>query len=494
MLAPTLLFAVLLAAKPAVPAQAIAADVVVPFDGTASTAEGLPPGAALTLRAAVPGGPSGRVWFTTSDRGLVVTGAVDGPAPAFAPAGADVATLLAADHVEVWLAGPNDAQLPPLGWGNQFGEQGPDACDERDVCRAWADRQRPHRAAVAKQLVRQWVASGGAAVEAYATPARGALLDPFAAFAPRGGVRMKAVAAAGARGWTFQVEVPWTALPPLDVLEVAELRVLVDVFARAPAGARQGAFASTSAARRWGVPATFNRVRLARPRVYRVSPCDDPLGGADVYGKEHRAWYVPEERDFQSSFLIVNSAVGYQYEPSEPSPILQPIPRFWREVEPGTTLCGPELSIRRGDGVHRLKLPVRAQGLALRRLPGGAMLVKSGPEVREASYFGSGTCGSCPRALFDVIHVDRAFRATRAFAIELVHPGSEEQDLALAPDWSRVTLFRREAPEALHGPQPPWTAEDHCLRGTRYVACGVRTGARPPDPPNVPELREPGEE
>ena len=64
--------------------------------------------------------------------GLLVVGEVDGRPPDL-PRNKNL--ILERDHVEIWLAGAKDPELPPIGWGNRFQEEvtlpnGADSCSD----------------------------------------------------------------------------------------------------------------------------------------------------------------------------------------------------------------------------------------------------------------------------------------------------------------------------------------------------------------------------
>jgi hypothetical protein len=111
----------------------------------------------------VPHGPDarhGHVWVQSVGYGLLVVGEVDGGPPDF-PRNKNL--ILERDHVEIWLAGAKDPELPPIGWGNRFQEEvtlpnGADSCADwvkksvsenteamEKKCRRWADMQSHYR-------------------------------------------------------------------------------------------------------------------------------------------------------------------------------------------------------------------------------------------------------------------------------------------------------------------------------------------------------------
>jgi hypothetical protein len=83
----------------------------------------------------VPHGPDarhGHVWVQSVGYGLLIVGEVDGRPPDF-PRNKNL--ILERDHVEIWLAGARDPELPPIGWGNRLQEEvtlpnGADSCED----------------------------------------------------------------------------------------------------------------------------------------------------------------------------------------------------------------------------------------------------------------------------------------------------------------------------------------------------------------------------
>src|ERR1051326_5453758 len=75
------------------------------------------------------GARRGRLWIRDIGKGLLIAGDIEGGPPDF-PHNKD--SVLAKDHVEIWLTADVDPVLPPIGWGHQFGENtlpnGADSC------------------------------------------------------------------------------------------------------------------------------------------------------------------------------------------------------------------------------------------------------------------------------------------------------------------------------------------------------------------------------
>ena len=132
-------------------------------------AGGVPP--VVNLMPHADGARAGHLWIGNTGRSLRIAGEVDGNAPEWPK---NQASILLKDHVEVWLAGATDVELPPIGWGDQFGLHELDSangCSEiastpnpsskdtadHEKCRAWFVAQQKYRPLFKRLFVRQWL-------------------------------------------------------------------------------------------------------------------------------------------------------------------------------------------------------------------------------------------------------------------------------------------------------------------------------------------------
>jgi hypothetical protein len=386
------------------------------------------------------GAREGRLWIRNIGNGLLIVGDVEGSRPDFP---SDKASLFAKDHVEVWLAADIDPVLPPIGWGNQFGEntlaKGADSCEgylkeagapvddspeSVQKCRDWAGHQQKYRRYFQRLFLRQWLLAPNLAIESFAAPAYEQIASGFASdgipkvLNPRGAPEFHYWLSP--KGYKFQILIPYGVFPPLPSLELHDLRLLVDVFSAATPGKKMGSFSSSSPARAWGNPETFNRLHLNPPRLFHMTPCNLPLQGTDIYGNVRDAWYIPQskqEEEYESeAFLIVNGASGYRYQPEGLSPVIRLVHNFWISVSPGEWICGPQLTHKKDNVRVAFKRRVAEGGLAAHRLPNGDLLVKDGPLVGY-SEFGSGQCGGCPWTDLTVYHLTLDNKITEALKL-----------------------------------------------------------------------------
>src|SRR5260370_12612994 len=141
------------------------------------------------------GARKGRLWIRNIGKGLLIAGDIEGGPPDFPR---DKDSLLAKDHVEIWLTAGVDRVLPPIGWGHQFGENtladGADSCaDDLDgtgisrdsspeglrKCREWAAKQQKYRRYFQRLFLRQWLLPPDSAVASFAAPAYQETASPF---------------------------------------------------------------------------------------------------------------------------------------------------------------------------------------------------------------------------------------------------------------------------------------------------------------------------
>jgi len=472
----------------------------------------------LALGPKSPQAHPGSVWLRSTDDGLHVwvkiqTGEQGVQWPK------QKSEMLASDHVEVWLATSPDVAMPVIGWGNQFGMNllnGPKDCagkadmDEGATpegiakCEKWYNEQLQYRAQLRRLFVRQWMTAGGEfapashyyeefATAAYASLGAGIFKENLpTVLKPKSGDGLVVTIGAEARqtGYNLHLFIPYTAFPPAQQLKLQDLYLMVDVFSPAPAGHKTGDFSSTSAARQWGKPATFNHLQLASPRTFSITPCDAKPEQTDLYAEAYKAWFFPtapgKDSELKSTFALINPAAGYMYDPGGVSPEADVAAYFWKQLANGATVCGPSLAWRSGATVKRTEFTIDAKYLETRTLSDGWSLLRSGPSTQTHSPFGAGQCGACMIMGFNIYAVSPQGEITSALDIEQDLSGQADNpqaaDLAIAPDWSRITLY-------LQAEDDSWSSITHCLDGHAYKQCGEAKQVKPPDPPNFKELR-----
>jgi len=487
--------------------------------GSVSQYEKTPPDLILNPRGA--GARGGKLWIRNIGSGVLISGEVDGDAPDFPK---NKNWILSKDHIEIWLAAATEVPMPPIGWGDQFAEHelsNEESCTkstretarntadterEEKRCREWFAAQQRYRSVFKRLFVRQWLLTDYYSIESYATPAYDEITAKFASdqpafkeevpemLKPRGKVEVW-ISPNRNRGYTFQILIRYSSFPPLPALELRDFWLLVDVFSPAPAGKKMGPFSTSSPARIYGRPETFNHLQLEPARTFKMTGCDVGLTGTDKYGNDHPAWFIPHAGQTweaeSDAFLLVNESRGYQYLPDGLSPVVRPSHHFWQNVSPGEWICGPELAYRKGENFHLYPENVREEGFAAKRVSDDLLLIKSGPDA-YGSEFGSGTCGACPRIDMRVFALDRNLHLSKALDLSTLLDNGDGKsiDFSVAADWSSVVQFD-QAPFNDQGEPGLWSSTAWCLRGTAYERCGQEQNVQPPDPPLLQELRNP---
>ena len=485
--------------------------------------------------------PKGSVWVRSDGQGLHIWGHVEGAAPEWPDQREE---LLGKDHVEVWLAAAPSVAMPPVGWGNQFGKielkSVADCKGQTDPqtgspeaggpnCVRWFGEQVRYRAQFTRLFARQWLLAGSTnfgpshVTEEYATEAWRTLEDDlFADSLPTelkpksggvtGGVNVvygkteTEHNAAGmpyqkniATGYDFYLEIPWEAFPPAGKLEVGDLWLMVDVFGAAFPGKKTGPYSTTSATREWGVPASFNHVRLDAARGFALSPCDDPLVEQNIYEDQLPAWFFPVKTDGNPAwvgkdFIVTNPAGGYDYAPTGVSPEAEAHQHFWKPIHGGGWVCGPRLAVKHAGLTKQWPFEVDEKTLDVRVLPDGWLLVRSGPWASTISAFGSGQCGACTVANLDFYAIQPIGYAGPALELSPAPGAGGEQpyavDFDIAPDWSKVTEFDETTDPNDEKTKPTWNSTTYCLTSHTYTKCAEAKDVKPPNPPNYPEFAQ----
>jgi hypothetical protein len=492
----------------------------------------------FTLVAHGPQAHPADIWLRSTDDGLHIWGKVQVDQKDIHWPG-QKSEMLSGDHIEVWLATSPSVPMPAIGWGNQFGAQQlaslKDCTGQRDNsgddvagmknCERWYNEQIQYREHLQRLFVRQWLISTAnyqqRSFEDFASTAYAALnaslfpKDLPIALQPKpddgvtseinGEFRQEIKQDAAGNpipsghmtGYTFHVFIPYTAFPPARQLKLTELYLMVDVFSSAPDGRKMGDYASISPARKWGDPATFNHLRLAAPRTFSVSPCDDNPQQTDLYGDSFESWFFPtapgKDSDIRSTFALINPEEGYLYAPGRVSPQADQLTYFWKQLVGGATVCGPNLAWRNGETIKRTKFLIGEKYLETKTLPDGWSLIRSGPFTSTHSPFGSGQCGSCEVFGFNLFAVSPHGDITSALDIDqdLSGEGGSPQaaDLTIAPDWKKITLFLEYEDDEQKDPKSNWTSTTYCLVSHAYEQCGQSKEANPPEPANFKELR-----
>ena len=493
----------------------------------------------LELIAKGAGAHPGKVWVRSTDDGLHVYLKVE-------TAGAQLhwpfekADMLASDHVEIWLSTSTKVEMPPIGYGNQFGpnelksaddckalenDQGPGTprTPRVDDCDRWFNNQVLYRKQLERLFVRQWLAAntsyGGAVhsfFEDFASSAWANLNAWFFrdelpdALEPKNSKDMKAEFGLDFDhlppnptpeqrqkkpdliGYGLDFFIPWSAFPPTSEFDLRDLWLMVDVFSAAPEGKKMGPYSTTAPGRVWGMPASFNHMVLASPRTHVLSDCHVPGTESDVYDEKHAAWYFPLIGNppfvVNDDVSLQNAAQGYLYDPQGASPIAETAKHFSKALPDGGFICGPNLAYRGKGGSGTSKFEIDGKNLAVHRLPDGWLLVRSGPTATiQNEHFGSGMCGACDAAKTAIYAVSPSGEISPALELFEVFSGMQDSatgvDFAFSDDWKTVTNFLEMQDDQNDPPKTHTESITYCLSGHKYDKCGEAKNAKMPNPP-----------
>jgi hypothetical protein len=306
------------------------------------------------------------------------------------------------------------------------------------------------------------------------------------------GMAQAAFAVGGGPGYTFEIRVPWEAMPPANDLSLDRLRLMVDVFSPGSDG-KYGPFSTTSDARKYARLDTLSRVSFDPPKRYRLARCGYPLAIDDFwYEKKLPAYFfqTPKE-EIGEVFALENPVAGYQYEPGGASPTLVRKALFSRELAPGAVVCGPDLAVRRGDTVAFSPEALRPDFKSAK--VDGGWLLANGPVTGLSSRLGTGVCGACPTISLWVLYVPETDEApSSAYAgswqveDEDVSSPSRNARVALADDLRSIRIWTAEPDDARE--KAPWSFARFCYeaKDRTYKQCEERADVPPPTDIEMP--------
>ena len=493
-------------------------------------------------------GPKGDIWVRSDASGIHIWGQVQVPEEGFHwPR--QLSEMMSSDHVEVWLASSADVEMPQIGFGTaeplgsmtssdgctnafSFGSLQNDPvqvkmlADLIEHCQRWFDEQPEYRTQFKRLFARQWMVAGASPYPFFAmevpqtseTFASGAWtwmeMNIFpgerpAALKPQSlGAIPQAIEIVREQnpnglgkmtGYRFHILIPYAAFPPAQQLELADFHLMVDVFRSAQKGSRMGAYSTTSPVRQWGVPASFNTFQLDAPRKFRISPCEYNPVLTDDSGHEGRSWFFPtDQQDLRSVFILANPPDAGQLLQQEMltrsgdgpyglSPQVEEKHYFWADAAAQASVCGPELTWQKGSKKQRTSFETDGKYFATQSQPDGWTLVRSGPYLTEQRYR-SLPCNWMNFTIYAISPTGEIYHA-----LELKDGMCNRDDLpaavdlALAPDWKRITLYEEIRDE--DSGAKSWQSEVYCLKDHSYELCEKPHADTPPKPPNFPELR-----
>ncbi|MFO1152485.1 MAG: hypothetical protein U1E42_02305 [Rhodospirillales bacterium] len=489
-----------IAATPVAAAEMIIGPAVAGLTIDGDVGEWLDKSPSLLLPAAGPA-RSGRVWLAESADGLVVAGHLGGPPPQFPT---NAAEINGSDHLRLVVSLVDGPPLPKIGWGEAAGPveltTAADcasveslADDENAIadCKTWFQEQVVYRQHFRRLFARRWRLAPGIAEEADATPALAALpasaREALRLLAPRTTPVARFKAPTGS-GYSFEILIPWDALPPSPALELSRLHLGLGAVS-----ARFGGASPPPAPEM--LPA-----RLEPPRRWQLSRCGFPLAGLDRSDASSRpAFFVPTAGpEVDTSFTIENPAADDQPPAETVSPGIMPATFFSQLLAPDVLVCGPPLAVRRGETLTTVAETLVSPGLKMSPVKGG-WLVADGPYTGEGDRFAHDECGGCPVISLRVFFIAAAggppvTAFDDAWLIEdadLATGDGANARVTLRGDLGVIDAFEAEVDEE-HGGRRQWSHVRHCYDADEHAfkECGrwpnVAPPAGAPMPPEAP--------
>lgn len=435
--------------------------------------------------------PAARVWLGVTADGLAVAAVVQtagGPATGV-PSPRQAALSPAGPLFTLHLATGTPLELPPVGFGNQFGFetlQSEDECvpltagGDQAECRRWFQHQLDYREQLRQLMHRAWEITPSRVRELVSSRALEGLPEEARekASALVGGALPEASwSQVPGSGQAFEILIAWDAFPPVEGLELKQLRFAFEV------GAAPGTVDEVS----------YKVLDLAMPRRYSLTPCryglqnvliDNGPGIARRPTSSDARYLIQpgSSLDVRSVWVLDHETRGYLYfpEPTTLAPALYQATFFAHELGDDHWLCGPVIAAATSSEVSETIELTRSGGalgnagadlildsaeVHVRELPDGAFLVTEGPLVYYSAY-GSGQCGACPRVSLEVYRLEReGLRLTPLFAYRTVDPwaGADEAGIEVQVSAAQDTISIWEWHAQTDTEAGRWSLERHCL-------------------------------
>jgi hypothetical protein len=149
-------------------------------------------------------------------------------------------------------------------------------------------------------------------------------------------------------------------------------------------------------------------------------------------------------------------------------------------------LCAPLLSYVKNGKIYKSSYVVDSQAFfETKKFPNGSILVKEGPRVFY-SYYGSGQCGACPRALLNMYSINtESGDISQLFHYEgVTQSESNDIDIHLSEDWNTVTVFDERSSYDMEKKTENnrWVTTEYCFNKVErsYKQCGKKDPSPPP--------------
>ncbi len=469
----------------------------------------------FSLEKNTPNARAGDIWITQNENGLVVKGSIDGDKAKWPEIMTD--DMAVYDHVELWVTDTQNPKLPPIGWGNQFGN--PTLNSEKDCdgnkndqteqpvsnpaqCKKWFEDQVKYRQQFEKLFVRQWQLAPNVVKETYASVAYNSfpndIQKDLKSLQPTITPSIKVSDdTTGKHAYDFQIEIPWSALPPTQSLNLKNIKILVDVFSPGEGHLKYGPYSSISSNHTYGDTSAFKTFTFSQSRQYSITSCKYDLGSnygisKPVFSDGAVPYILPSDNlNIDKTLMIDNTIQGYQHDPSGSSPTVYELNYFEKSIQPGEIICGPQLSYVKNSQILKTENSIASTSLEVKHLSDNEVLVKNGPYTFY-SYYGSGQCGACTRGALNVTYLNlKNAISAKAYSFMSVFY-SNDVDFQISPDWKKITEYDYGPSEnadknadnrydsSLYG----WSSTNYCFNNQTYVydECGKNIKTTPPSP------------
>ncbi len=451
----------------------------------------------------------GNIKLNDNEHGIIVSGIVNNIIPNW-PTSIEEMSLK--DHIEIWLTDVNDMQLPPVGWGHQFGYKEVNKAEDcltifpfagpqggydqetviryREECKKWYQEQLLYRHSFQKLFLRQWQLAPNMAREIYAFP-EFQLLDKktktaLAILEPAELPKIKFLAENIANsGYKFQFLIPWNLFPPMQSLQIRDVKIRVDIFHATNGNNKLTSYSTISAIIPPQGPELLNLFSLSVPREYLLTQCKYNLaiipeaisrspengGRYPTFSENAKTYYLPSDDKYLKNILLVdNPTRGYQTIPDidSKSPVLYAVDLWDKKIGFDIILCGPKLAILKHNKiVYSDFISISSDLLEFKDFDNKKIILKKGPNIFY-SYYGSGEGGANPRMSLNMFSLDKNNGKINSLLEELRF-GEEEKafNVTFTPDWRRIDIS--VSPTRLSD----WENVSYCLHTTnlKYGIC-----------------------
>ncbi len=446
--------------------------------------------------------PVGAAWVAQYKEGLVVSGYVLGVRAHWSTTSTDDK-----DYFAISIGDTDNVQLPPIGWGNQFGDS--EYTSEHDclsdkpqpfsesktnalnmsACKMWFEKQAAYRETFKELFGRTWEITPRGAVETDAHDAWNLIvtstqkviteLEPNAA-APV--VKINEQPFAGAV-YSFEVLLPWSLFPPQDRLTVSG--VALDIL-----GA-QGDKEFESLVE----PGTY--LALPKPLEFHLGACNASFDdayytnhGTEAYAANNTNgvpyFFMSDTPGVIDQLLFIdNPRSTHAYGGDDVSPIINTADFFSTTTPNGGNLCGPKLTYAK-DAVRISSDFIVNNFSSVRTLQLDAKSVLAIEEPWTFNnFFTNGACGACTQMTANVYRFDlEKHSAKQIFNFWEEANTIVDMDVLISHDAHKITTFTTEDAKQ---PQK-WDVKEFCLNrpATTYTMCHIPGGAVPLPADHVP--------